>query len=374
MPIINLKIEGKRAIGDGTKIVCMNSDYIVRVECEDCEAFVGSPFKYVVIKSGADYREAPLTTVTEGGQTFEQAILPPIHTMPTVELGVCSRNTDDPQATPVFTSKPAVFDCAKSVLCGAIVLKTDPKLTALEVTENGKYRATEHNADGFYEVDVSVPSAITETRTVDLSMSQGDQIINPSKSDVVMSKVVVTKPSSLIPENLVKGVEIGGVVGTHEKILTETTIYMDGEYTPPTGADGFSKVTVSVGMSNHSRTMHVGETFNHDYTASAYISVDTPGIVKWEDNGDVLIFTALALGSCVVTVDDKDSNGNTIKRDYFSIEVVLQEDRTLPVCVQTVAEMLAYCESGPHGGIVKYVGETGDGFIKDALYIIEEVS
>lgn len=50
-------------------------------------------------------------------------------------------------------------------------------------------------------------------KTVELDMTDGDQTIEPDE-DTLLSKVVVTKPNTLVPENIAKGIEIGGVTGT----------------------------------------------------------------------------------------------------------------------------------------------------------------
>lgn len=56
----------------------------------------------------------------------------------------------------------------------------------------------------------------TEERTVDLDMSDGDQTVLPSSDDMNMSRVVIKKPDTLIPENIASGVAVAGIVGTHE--------------------------------------------------------------------------------------------------------------------------------------------------------------
>lgn len=56
----------------------------------------------------------------------------------------------------------------------------------------------------------------TEEIEVEFSVVDGNQVILPSDEDVWMSKVTITKPNTLIPENIVKDVNIAGVVGTHE--------------------------------------------------------------------------------------------------------------------------------------------------------------
>lgn len=51
-------------------------------------------------------------------------------------------------------------------------------------------------------------------KTVELAMADGDQVIK-ADTDTVMTKVIVKKPETLIGDNIVKGVEIAGVAGTH---------------------------------------------------------------------------------------------------------------------------------------------------------------
>lgn len=48
---------------------------------------------------------------------------------------------------------------------------------------------------------------------VDLQMSNGNQVISPAAGEY-FSKVTVKKPTTLLPENIKKDVDIGGVVGT----------------------------------------------------------------------------------------------------------------------------------------------------------------
>lgn len=54
-----------------------------------------------------------------------------------------------------------------------------------------------------------------QSKTVELSMASGNQTITPD-SGKVLSQVTVTKPSTLVPENIKSGVSIGGVTGTYE--------------------------------------------------------------------------------------------------------------------------------------------------------------
>ena len=60
------------------------------------------------------------------------------------------------------------------------------------------------------------PTFTTETKTVDLAMGSGDQVISKSSGKDGMTQVTITKPSTMLPANIKKGVNIGGVTGTYE--------------------------------------------------------------------------------------------------------------------------------------------------------------
>ena len=68
----------------------------------------------------------------------------------------------------------------------------------------------------------------TEEVTVELDMAEGDQTIIPSEGKL-LAKATVKRPETLVPENILQGVEIGGVVGSAvTKVDTEeTTVELD---------------------------------------------------------------------------------------------------------------------------------------------------
>lgn len=247
MPIINLTIQGKKAIGDGTKIVCMNSDYVVQVTLKDCPTLLNSPVKKLVVKSGWEYEEVPIITTVADGQNVLQAVLPIIGLPTFIELGVVGKEEDDLTIEPKYTSVPAKFECVKSVLSGAVVPKVDPRLTSLAVVENGLYKSSDKGFDGFYEVDVLVPSKLEESRAVDLYMLDGNQVIEPSGVNRTMKQVTVVKPIGLTPENIRKDINIGGVVGTYAPTLIPKEITKNGEYVAlEDKADGYYVAKVNV--------------------------------------------------------------------------------------------------------------------------------
>lgn len=97
-----------------------------------------------------------------------------------------------------------------------------------------------------------------QTKTVDLSMASGNQVISPD-SGKVLSKVTVNKPSTLIPDNIKKDVNIGGVVGTLESGTSSKiqpsknlTITSNGTttITPDVPYDAMGQVGVTVNVAS----------------------------------------------------------------------------------------------------------------------------
>lgn len=91
-------------------------------------------------------------------------------------------------------------------------------------------------AGKFVTGNVTVAAVPTETKTVALSMANGNQVISRS-STKYLSTVTVQKPATLLPENIKSGVNIGGVVGTLEsgETLGDTatfTVELQGDAVP----------------------------------------------------------------------------------------------------------------------------------------------
>lgn len=91
---------------------------------------------------------------------------------------------------------------------------TTPKLQAKTVTENGEV-TPDGGYDGLSKVTVNVPATPTETKTVEPNFSNGSEVLTPTEGKV-FSSVTLTKPATLLPENIKKGVIICGIEGTYE--------------------------------------------------------------------------------------------------------------------------------------------------------------
>lgn len=91
---------------------------------------------------------------------------------------------------------------------------TTPKLQAKTATENGEV-TPDGGYDGLSKVTVNVPATPTETKTVEPNFSNGNEVLTPTEGKV-FSSVTLTKPATLLPENIKKGVIICGIEGTYE--------------------------------------------------------------------------------------------------------------------------------------------------------------
>lgn len=126
-----------------------------------------------------------------------------------------------------------------------------PKLQSKSVATNGSVVADEGYC-GLDSVTVDVPATPTQEKTVDLAMASGNQIISPDAGKN-LSKVTVTKPSTLVAGNIKTGVSIGGVTGTLEVKKDEeagtATITENGSQTfSPTSGKVFSNFTVTTNV------------------------------------------------------------------------------------------------------------------------------
>lgn len=91
---------------------------------------------------------------------------------------------------------------------------TTPKLQAKTATTNGVIKP-DATYDGLSQVTVNVPATPTETKTVEPNFSNGSEVLTPTEGKV-FSSVTLTKPATLLPENIKKGVIICGIEGTYE--------------------------------------------------------------------------------------------------------------------------------------------------------------
>lgn len=95
-----------------------------------------------------------------------------------------------------------------------VTVNVQPKLQSKSVTVNGTVKP-DASYDGLSQVTVNVPTTPTETKTVEPNFASGNQTLTPTEGKV-FSSVTLTKPDTLLPENIKKGVTICGIEGTYE--------------------------------------------------------------------------------------------------------------------------------------------------------------
>ena len=134
---------------------------------------------------------------------------------PTLQSKVVSPTTENQKVT-----ADSGYDGLSEVTVNAVDSSIDSNITA----ENIKSGVSILGVNGTLEVAKG-----EEEKTLALSMASGNQVITPT-SGKVMNKVTITKPSTLIAENIKNGIDIGGVIGTYEGSSTTIT-YWNGMYT-----------------------------------------------------------------------------------------------------------------------------------------------
>ena len=137
-------------------------------------------------------------------------------------------------ATPVQPTKP---EQAKTVdlnmATGNQTVLPDAGKTLSSATINKPDTMIPANIKSGVDIGGVVGTAPTpkaeQTKTVDLDMATGNQTINPDEGKV-LSSVMVTKPTTLIAENIKKDINIGGVIGTLEQGTSATEPYIEETY------------------------------------------------------------------------------------------------------------------------------------------------
>lgn len=168
-----------------------------------------------------------------------------------------------------------------------------------------------------------------EAKTVDLAMASGDQTIPPT-SGKVLSQVVVKKPATMLPENIKKDVNIGGVTGTLEpqtapKLQTKTVTPTKSQQnvSPDSGYDGLSGVTVNAIPDNYvipTGTVNITTNGTHDVSGKASVVVAVPS------SQPTLNAPTIAINDKILTITNPASNGNFVtKFKVFSNGTALTE-------------------------------------------------
>ena len=100
-----------------------------------------------------------------------------------------------------------------------VTVNVQPTLQEKSITVNGVV-TPDDGFQGLSKVTVDVPATPVEEKTVTLDLAAGNQVVTPTAGKNI-SKVAITKPAELLPENIKKGITIAGVVGTYEAAVGE---------------------------------------------------------------------------------------------------------------------------------------------------------
>ena len=100
-----------------------------------------------------------------------------------------------------------------------VTVNVQPTLQEKSITVNGVV-IPDDGFQGLSKVTVDVPATPVEEKTVTLDLAAGNQVVTPTAGKNI-SKVTITKPAELLPENIKKGITIAGVVGTYEAAVGE---------------------------------------------------------------------------------------------------------------------------------------------------------
>lgn len=119
---------------------------------------------------------------------------------PTLQSKVVSPTTENQKVT-----ADSGYDGLSDVTVNAVDSSIDSNITAENIKSGVSILGVTGTLEGAKE---------EETKTLALSMASGNQVITPT-SGKVMNEVTITKPSTLIPENIKNGIDIGGVTGTY---------------------------------------------------------------------------------------------------------------------------------------------------------------
>ena len=190
------------AISDGSGMSIMTFDQgdthevgIYKVE-EDAEP----PSADVKIKgySGSylNYEKVPKVWLAAPESTEDNPVLVPF---------TYGEALDDVEITPDFSAGDQKITLSEGYMARSAVVKKPATLTPANI------KAGEQIAGIIGEYEGEVPE--TEEKTVAADFSGGDMILEPTEGKY-LSKATVTKPDTLIPENIAAGVNIAGIVGS----------------------------------------------------------------------------------------------------------------------------------------------------------------
>ena len=173
------------------------------------------------------------------------------------------------------------------------------------ITQNGTFQvAPDSGYDGMSKATIitNVPSTPTEEKTVALDMASGNQVITPT-SGKVLSKVTITKPSTMLATNIKKDVNIGGVVGTYEGVILPTYNGLLRFASAPTISLSNSTLTITAVDNATSYAIYSNNTLLATIDAPSISNFDLSGYITTEGS-----YTIYAVAKAANYKDSPHSN------------------------------------------------------------------
>lgn len=300
-------------------------------------------------------------------------------------VGVNNINVVNADYTPTFNGNSVTL--ALSNPSGNVTINITASEGDFEfnITSNGTTTLATENTYVEHDIvfKVNVPSSPTETVEVALAMASGNQVITPSDGKT-MTKVTVVKPSTFLPENIKKGVNIGYITGTYEGLIPDGTAVASNVRAGKTFyGSGTSKLTGTMQDYTGSTTIKSNGTM---YTAGKYmpsnvvIDVPNPTLSGNAIASQVLKGQKFYSNSYTILTGTMETySGNTYITSNGVVSTsgkYMNSDITVDVAgiteVATSAEMDAKLNEDNVSLYFKYTGTTDDKYTNGDIYQVQD--
>lgn len=300
-------------------------------------------------------------------------------------VGVNNINVVNADYTPTFSGNSVTL--ALSNPSGNVTINITASEGDFEfnITSNGTTTLATENTYVEHDIvfKVNVPSTPTVTVEAALSMASGNQEVEAPEGKT-MTKVTIVKPSTFLPENIKKDVNIGYITGTYEGLIPDGTAVASEVRAGKTFyGNGTSKLTGTMQDYTGSTTIKSNGTM---YTAGKYmpsnvvIDVPNPTLSGNAIASQVLKGQKFYSNSYTILTGTMETYSGTT---YVTSNGVLatsgkymNSDITVDVAgiteVATSAEMDAKLKEDNVSLYFKYTGTTDDKYTNGDIYQVQD--
>lgn len=300
-------------------------------------------------------------------------------------VGVNNINVVNADYTPTFSGNSVTL--ALSNPSGNVTINITASEGDFEfnITSNGTTTLATENTYVEHDIvfKVNVPSTPTVTVEAALSMANGNQVVDAPEGKT-MTKVTIVKPSTFLPENIKKGVNIGYITGTYEGLIPDGTAVASNVRAGYTFyGNGTSKLTGTMQDYTGSTTIKSNGTM---YTAGKYmpsnVVIDVPNPTlsgnaiasqvlkgqKFYSNSYTLLTGTMETynGTTYVTSNGVLSTSGKYMNSDITVDVAGITE------VATSAEMDAKLKEDNVSLYYKYTGTTDDKYTNGDIYQVQD--